>query len=95
MKWIGFAAAAAVLLAAVLPTGAIADEQTSSLVVKSCTVCHKTERICNAIGKKDEAQWEETVSRMVAKGAPLNDEQARLVAEYLSGLTEKAPPVCP
>jgi predicted secreted protein len=94
MKWIGLAAAAAILLTTIA-NDAVAEEKRSSLVVKSCTICHNSERICNAIGRKNENDWQQTVTRMVGKGAPLDEEKARLVVDFLSGLTENTPPVCP
>jgi hypothetical protein len=52
-----------VTLLAVLPLQADADP-CRSLTVVYCTRCHKIDRICDSLGKKDEAAWKETMRLM-------------------------------
>lgn len=65
-----------------------------ALVMKACTACHDTGRICDALGKKDQAAWTETVTRMVGKGAAVDKESIPLVVDFLSGLKPGSPPIC-
>lgn len=53
-----------------------------SLLQDRCTACHGLSRVTQA--QKTREQWEQTVTRMVGKGAQLNaGEQATLI-EYLT-----------
>jgi thiosulfate/3-mercaptopyruvate sulfurtransferase len=52
------------------------------LVKKRCTVCHSLDRIYKT--KKDKAAWENTVDRMIRKGAQLNEAERQAVIDYLS-----------
>jgi len=53
-----------------------------SLVESRCSTCHPVSLVETA--KKTEAGWQETVERMVASGAQLNQEQQELVIKYLA-----------
>jgi len=54
----------------------------AALLSDRCTVCHNLDRVKSA--KLTSAQWAQTVSQMVGRGAKLNaDEQKALVA-YLA-----------
>jgi len=53
-----------------------------ALLQERCTACHGLSRVTREQKTRDE--WEQTVTRMVGKGAQLNaDEQAALI-EYLA-----------
>ena len=65
-----------------------------SLVMTACTACHNSQRVCDALGKKDRDGWNETVNRMVGKGAKVPSESLPLVVDYLAGLQPGAKPVC-
>ncbi len=71
------------------PTG-----EPGKTVMTACTVCHDTQRICDALGKKDKDAWSMTVTRMVGKGASLDKEGIPQVVNFLSGLTPDSKPVC-
>ncbi len=60
----------------------------AALVAERCTVCHSAERIDAA--QKDEAGWTETVDRMIANGAQLDEAERAAVISYLAG---KVPPL--
>jgi thiosulfate/3-mercaptopyruvate sulfurtransferase len=53
-----------------------------TLVSERCTACHGLDRVHKA--RKDKAGWEETVDRMIRKGAKLNDSERQAVIDYLS-----------
>jgi len=40
------------------------DDPCQILTVMYCTTCHKTDRICDSLGKKDEAAWKATIKVM-------------------------------
>ena len=51
----------------------------AALLEQRCTACHGLDRVTSA--QKTAQEWEQTVTRMVGKGANLNeDEQATLIA---------------
>lgn len=54
----------------------------ASLVAERCSTCHSLSRIQQA--SKTEAEWQETVARMVRKGAKLNAEEQTVVIKYLA-----------
>jgi cytochrome c5 len=59
-----------------------ASTEGESLLQERCTVCHSLSRVTQA--QKTREKWEQTVARMVGKGAQLNaDEQATLI-KYLT-----------
>jgi len=51
------------------------------LIQRECTACHDTGRISNQ--KKTKDDWVDTVSRMVGRGASLNDKEFDTVIDYL------------
>jgi len=53
------------------------------LVNGRCNSCHGLDRVHKA--RKDKAGWEQTVNRMIHKGARLNEAERQAVADYLSG----------
>ncbi len=52
------------------------------LVQERCSVCHSLSRIESKSASHD--QWEQTVNRMIANGAQLNEEEKQLVIDYLA-----------
>lgn len=59
-----------------------ASADAKALFQSKCSLCHPASR---AEGKKkSREEWEATVARMVKKGAALNDQEAKLVADYLA-----------
>jgi nitrate/TMAO reductase-like tetraheme cytochrome c subunit len=55
---------------------------TQELVEERCVGCHALTIV--ETSQKTRQEWEETVDRMVAKGARLNDQQVEEVIDYLS-----------
>lgn len=74
--------------------GAALAQDASKTVMAACTKCHIAERICAALGKKDKAAWDVTVTRMIGKGAQVSDKDKPAVVAYLVGLKPGSKPVC-
>jgi cytochrome c5 len=55
----------------------------AALLEERCTVCHGLDRVTSA--QKTREQWEQTVARMVGKGAELNEEEQDILIAYLTG----------
>jgi cytochrome c5 len=54
----------------------------AALLEERCTVCHGLDRTTAALKTREE--WEQTVTRMVAKGAELNEEEQDMLITYLA-----------
>lgn len=67
---------------------------TPSLVMTACTACHSSQKICDKLGTKDKNAWNETVTRMVGKGAKVPSESLSILVDYLAGLQPGSAPVC-
>ena len=53
-----------------------------ALLEERCTECHGLDRTTSA--RKTREEWEETVIRMVNKGAQLNEEEQAILIAYLT-----------
>jgi cytochrome c5 len=58
----------------------LADGET--LLQERCTICHDLVRVTGA--KKDRAGWEQTVDRMIGRGAQLNEAERVVLINYLT-----------
>ena len=54
----------------------------ASLVESKCSVCHGTDKVKKA--KKDRNGWENTVNRMISKGAQLTETEKKVLIDYLA-----------
>lgn len=54
----------------------------ATLLQERCSVCHSLERVQQA--RKTSSEWEQTVTRMVGRGAKLNEEERTLLIAYLA-----------
>jgi len=54
----------------------------AALLEERCGTCHTTDFAKNA--RKSKSDWEETVSRMMAKGAKLSPEEKQSLVKYLA-----------
>jgi hypothetical protein len=54
----------------------------AALLESRCGVCHTTDFPKNA--RKSKSDWEETVTRMMAKGAKLSPEEKKSLVRYLA-----------
>lgn len=53
----------------------------TALLQERCSVCHSLDRVQQA--RKTAEQWEQTVTRMIGKGAQLSDEERAALLAYL------------
>lgn len=58
------------------------DSAAAVLLEERCTVCHSLKWVRRS--RKSYPMWEETVGRMVRKGARLNDEEKEELLRYLA-----------
>jgi len=65
-----------------------------SLTVSKCGTCHKTGKFCSHLGTKDTAAWAKVIDRMVKKGAKVDNDEKKIIADYLSKLAKGSKPVC-
>ena len=65
-----------------------------SFVMKTCTACHNTQRICDALSKKDRDAWTQTVTKMKSNGAAVDQDTIPVVVNFLSDLAPDSPPIC-
>lgn len=67
-------------------SGETADQVVSvdgeTLLQERCTECHGLERTTSA--QKTRAEWEDTVTRMVNRGAELNEAEKTVLVDYLA-----------
>ena len=70
------------------------SDEIAALVMTSCSKCHDTQRVCKNIGKKNQGEWDTTVTRMIEKGAPLPIEKKDQVIEYLLTISPGSKPIC-
>jgi cytochrome c5 len=70
------------------PGGSTAPAVTSptidaaSLLDERCSSCHPSSRVKTA--QKSQAEWQQTVDRMIAKGAQLSDAEKAALVQYLA-----------
>jgi cytochrome c5 len=64
------------------PATSAPSEDGAALLEERCTTCHGLDRTTQA--QKTGQEWEETVSRMVGKGAQLSEEEQIVLVEYLA-----------
>ncbi|GBE41564.1 hypothetical protein BMS3Bbin09_01470 [bacterium BMS3Bbin09] len=54
----------------------------AGLYEKKCSICHVIER--SRSKRKSEKAWRATVMRMKSNGAPITDEEARIIIRHLT-----------
>jgi hypothetical protein len=68
------------------PAAAIAAETPApngaTLLETRCSVCHSADKPKQS--KKTSQQWEQTVTRMISKGAKLTDDEKAMLVDYLA-----------
>jgi hypothetical protein len=63
-----------------LPTE-IPDPDGETLLNTRCSTCHRAERVKQ--DNKTREQWEQTVTRMISKGARMTESEKELLLDYL------------
>lgn len=61
---------------------AVTEIDGKTIMENACSLCHTVDRVISA--KKNHADWESTVDRMIAKGAVLSNDQRAVLIEYLA-----------
>ena len=61
----------------------VADAQT--LLSTRCSTCHSPQR--GQTTKKTRAEWEQTVTRMIGKGAKINTAERAVLVDHLAKIT--------
>jgi hypothetical protein len=69
-------------LVALVGTAGCGSESPEALVEERCAGCHALTVVKTS--QKTRAEWEQTVNRMIEKGARLSEKQAETVIDYLN-----------
>jgi len=90
--WVGFGAA--VFTVAILssasgtraagPEDELPDGEGKKILVSSCTACHDLTEVTKFRGYYDRKQWRDIVVTMMDYGAPLDEKQVDVLADYLA-----------
>ena len=62
--------------------GPLPDGPGKEIVLNTCTMCHDLQRVRTHGATRQE--WEETLEAMLNEGAPLSDDEFRIVLNYLA-----------
>src|SRR5918999_22342 len=84
LKFVLVPLAAAALAASVAPAGAQAfpDGPGKEILEKKCSTCHAPEQV-TTFGRSAE-EWHEVVVNMIDLGAEVNEEESKVLVEYLA-----------
>jgi len=87
---------AAGILASSLASPTIAADSPERMVMRYCTQCHDTERICRRLGALDTGGWKSIVERMIIKkGRRMSyPGQKEGVINYLASQRKGSKPIC-
>ena len=92
-QWsIGISAVAFLVAAAAIPTSTQAAGQSDELpdgegkkiLLSSCTACHDLTEVTKFRGYYDRKQWRDIVVTMMEYGAPIEEKQVDVLADYLA-----------
>ena len=92
MRWViasvvGFLAVVAVMspsARATAPEDDLPDGEGKKILVASCTSCHDLTEVTKFRGYYDRKQWRDIVATMVEYGAPVDERQVDVLADYLA-----------
>lgn len=65
------------------PADQITTQEGEQLLQERCSVCHGVRTVTGE--KKTAQQWQQTVERMMRKGAKLSDAEKAVIVDYLAG----------
>jgi hypothetical protein len=82
VRGVVWAVSVGLVLLALVGAAGCSSESPEGLVEERCVGCHALTIVKTS--QKTRAEWEETVERMVEKGARLNEEQTEAVIDYLT-----------
>lgn len=90
--WVGVGAA--IFTAAILSSTSVAraadpedelpDGEGKKILVSSCTACHDLTEVTKFRGYYDRKQWRDIVVTMMDYGAPVDEKQVDVLADYLA-----------
>jgi len=92
MRWLfPFLAAVALTIAvmtaaprAAAPEDELPEGDGKKILVASCTSCHDLSEVTKFRGYYDRRQWRDIVVTMMDYGAPVNEKQVDVLADYLA-----------
>jgi cytochrome c5 len=68
--------------ATTVPASGTSAADGAALLEARCSTCHSADKVKDL--KQSQAAWDETVSKMMAKGAQLSDVEKGVLVEYLA-----------
>jgi hypothetical protein len=91
MRWLFPLAAAVQITMAVMmaaprvaaPEDELPEGEGKKILVSSCTSCHDLTEVIKFRGYYDRKQWRDIVVTMMDYGAPVNEKQVDVLADYL------------
>ena len=92
MRWLLPLLAAVALTIAVMtaapraaaPEDELPEGEGKKILVSSCTSCHDLSEVTKFRGYYDRKQWRDIVVTMMDYGAPVNEKQVDVLADYLA-----------
>jgi competence protein ComEA len=66
------------------PEDDLPDGEGKKILVTSCTTCHDLSEVTKFRGYYDRKQWRDIVVTMMEYGAPVNERQVDVLADYLA-----------
>ena len=69
---------------AVGPEDELPDGEGKKILVSSCTACHDLTEVTKFRGYYDRKQWRDIVVTMMDYGAPVDEKQVDILADYLA-----------
>jgi cytochrome c5 len=69
---------------AVAPEDALPEGEGKKILVSSCTSCHDLSEVTKFRGYYDRQQWRDIVVTMMDYGAPVDEKQVDVLADYLA-----------
>jgi competence protein ComEA len=66
------------------PEDELPEGEGKKILVSSCTSCHDLTEVTKFRGYYDRKQWRDIVVTMIDYGAPVNEKQVDVLADYLA-----------
>jgi mono/diheme cytochrome c family protein len=66
------------------PEEDLPDGEGKKILLSSCTSCHELSEVTKFRGYYDRTQWRDIVVTMMEYGAPVDEKQADILADYLA-----------
>ena len=84
VKFATLSAIAGLALAGTAPAqdASLPEGPGKDLINKTCTACHAITQVTSV--RRPKAQWADTVDQMIARGAPVSEEDYPAIVDYLA-----------